>query len=664
MKTVNKYLFLLAAVVFGLTACEQQKDREPSPKFEGKAVFFPVSEESAEVEPTATLAHEIKIARDTINEEALTVKLIVKENTQNIFELPETITFAKGVTETTILAKFPNAQIDSTYTLTIELEVGNSNPYLTLKPTYKFTVNIAKWDLVTDKKAIVFDGIVNVFYGTGKPGWYVPYARKNNADGSFDIRLLNPYTILPEYKDGNVDDPIADKFGLYGGFPYNYPEDVDSEGTYNMTIHVSAKGQATFDQFALGMIWSYGMFYGLHATSKGYGSYDKATKAITFPGGTVACAMADYKEGGFYLGEEDFIINLDDSLWQDIHSVISVESLEDGFNDASLTWNDIPGELSTLVTTVQPEIGLIDLKLQNCEDPNPKDKQGPGSDFYNLYRLADVYAPDYCLAFYFDTVKSKISLPLSLQPTGLEFAGKDIYVGPSAKNECFVEQVEMQGKTVALFHFFLQLQTKDGGNLGEYEEVFYFSQDKIVWGEKAEDFVGTYLMTGKSPFDGSAVQTNVEIVLEDSILVLQGLKYCSGVAIDFDDVNKTISIAPQLQDSLYGAYDIAVYTMDAGGNPSVIAPIVFAMQFGGKLALTDDSPAIGYLTRSEAAGGWLDGAYDLALTPAAPAAAPAKAPSFRVHNTLTEIKHTTVAKQNNWKILGQLPKHNFFFKQK
>ena len=663
MKTINKFMLLLAAAVFTLTACEKDIEREPSPVFKGNAVFFPVSEESAEVEPTATLAREIKIARDTINNEALTVKLVVKENTQNIFEVPETITFAQGVTETTVLVKFPNAQIDSTYTLVLELETGNSNPYLTLKPTYKFTVNIAKWDLVTDKKAIVFDGIVNVFYGTGNPGWYVPYARKNNSDGSFDIRLLNPYTILPEYKDGNVDDPIADEFGLYGGFPYNYPEDVDSEGTYNMTIHVSAKGQATFDAFALGMVWSYGMFYGMHATSKGYGSFSKADQSIIFPGGVVACAMEAYKDGAFYLGSEDLKIFLDDALWKDINSVITVEGLEDGFNDASLTWNDIDGELSTLVTTIQPEVGLIDVKFQSCVDPNPEDKQGPGSDFYNLYRLADVYADGFGLAFYLDTIKDKISLPVSLQPTGLEFAGKQIFVGPSAKNDCYLEPVVLGGKDAILFHFFLQLQTKDGGNLGEYEEIYYYCDEKIVWGDKASDFVGTYSMTGVSPFDGSDVQLDVEIVEEEGELFLLGLDYCSGVALEFDDANKTISIYPQAQDSLYDKYDITVYTMTAAGGVSASDPIVFAMQFGGKLALTDDSPCIGFLTRSEAAGGWLDGAYDLLLTPAAPAKAPAKAPAISVKNSISVREHAKAAPQTGFKLQGKLPKHNFRFLQ-
>ena len=668
MKKLNKYLLLLAAALFTFTACEKDIQREPSQPFEGKAVFFPISAESEELEPTAVLEHAIKIQRDTINNEELKVKLLVVSNTQDIFEVPDSVTFEAGVTETSFLVKFPNAQIDSTYTLSIQLEDANSNPYLTLKPSYSYTVNIAKWDLVTDKKAIVFDGIVNVFFGTGTPGWYVPYARKDNADGSFDIRLLNPYTVLPDYdmtKEEWYKYPVADKFGLYKGFPDNYPEDVDSEGTYNMTIHVSKKGEATFDTFAMGMTWSYGAFFGAHSTAKGMGKWDKDTLSITFPAGSVACAMANYNDGAFYLGSEKMVIYLDDALWQDIHSAIKVADLEDGFNDASLTWNDIDAELSTVVSTILPEPGLIDVKLQNCVDPNPESKQGPGSDFYNLYRLTDVYAADFGLAFYWDTLKSKITLPIAPQPTGLVFGGKQILVGASAEHESFIEETVLGGKDALLFHFFLQVQTADGGNLGEYEEVYYFSKEKIIWGEKASDFVNTYSLTGFSPFDGSDVQMDVAIVEEEGKLFLVGIDYCSGIALDFDDEAKTISFVPQDQDSLYGKYDIAVYTMTAEGDASATDAVVLEMKFGGKLSLTDDSPAIGFLTRSEAAGGWLDGAYDIAFTPAAPAkAAPAKAISVKNSNIAVR-KHATVAtKMADFKYQGKLPKHNFFFKQK
>ena len=70
MKKLNKIMLFLAAAVFTLTACEKNTEREPSPVFEGaSSVFFPVSAESEELEPTAALAHEIAICRDTLNDQ-------------------------------------------------------------------------------------------------------------------------------------------------------------------------------------------------------------------------------------------------------------------------------------------------------------------------------------------------------------------------------------------------------------------------------------------------------------------------------------------------------------------------------------------------------------------------------------------------------------------
>lgn len=657
MKKLNKYLFLLAAVVFGLSACEKQQDREPSPVFAGQqAVFFPKSTESAEVEPGGVFEHVISIARDTNNTEEITVKLVVTQNTEDVFEVPETVTFPANEKETTFTVKFPNAQVDSTYTLSIELADSVSNPYLTLKPQYSFKVSIAKWTIVTDKKAIIFDGIVNAFYSTGKPGWYVPYARKDNSDNSFDIRLLNPYTILPEYRDGNLDDPIADEFGLYGGFPYNYPADVDSEGAYNMTIHVAKDGKATFDAFDLGMDWGDGMFYARYYDPTIPGVWNAEDKSITFPARSAASFIGS---SGRYTSEP-IVVYIDDALWKDIHSAVTIAGLEDGLNDASLTWTEIPGNLSTLVSTIQP--GLIDVTFENVVDPNPEDKQGPESDFYNLFRLADVYAAGYGLAFYWDTIKGEIKIPSILQPTGLNFAGKDIFVG-RASTDSYVEKVKLQGKDASIFHLFYQLQTKDGGNLGEYEEMFYFSTEEIVWGEKAEDFVGTYKLTGYTQFSsGTDADLDVAIEIKDDKLYLLGVTYADTIWLDFDDVTKKISIAPQ-QLGNYGPYDIALVTTTVDGNVSQTEPIVFSMNFGGTIKTDASSNADGYLLNSESAGGYVSGYYDLVFTPAAPAAAPAKAPTVSVKTARAKhVTHSVTPKQNNWKIQGKVSKHRLRLK--
>lgn len=660
MKKVNKYLILLATAVFTLTACEKDIQREPSPVFDGaKAVYFPVSELKREVDPKEVYEQKVVICRDSANKASeLAVKLNVVKNTSKVFELPATITFPAGQSNAELLIKFPGAQIDSTYNLVIELDPEVSNPYSTNKPTFSLVITIAKWNDVTDKKAIVFDGITNIFYGVGVPGWYVPYQRKDNSDGSFDIRLLNPYTILPEYEEGedgkpDYDAPIADKFGLYRGYPYNYPEDVDPKGTYNMVIHVAKNGSATFDQFQLGMAWSDGAFFGAHAPSKGQGKYDSDAQSITFPAGSVLCALAAYNAGAFYSGNEDMVVFLDSALWQDEHSAITIASLDDGFNDASIQWQPVAGKLKTLVSEI--ESSSFDVALGTAIDPNVKEKQGPGSDFYNLFQLADVYAKGYGLAFYWDSIKGKISLPVGLQPMGKTFASKKIFLGPSAENESYVEEIDLKGDKVTVFHFFLQVQTKDGGNLGEFEEVFYLGPNEVVWTE--EDYLGNFILTGKSLFAGYPdAEMPVRIAKEGNDMFIVGVELADTIHVNFDADAGTMAILPQYLGDLINEGDTldVLFLTYAAGGPSDTEPLIFSYGLDGLISLVDESPAFGYLLYSDAVGDFLDGYFNLQLAPAPEAKASPKAKAVTRKTSLTK---PVLQKKNGFKLQGKLERH-------
>lgn len=659
MKKLNKFLLLLAAVVFTFTACEKSPEREPSPEFSGVAsVFFPESSFSKEFDPNEPMEYSIAVQRveaDSAYAE-LAVKVNVLSNSEDIFEVPAEVKFAKGAKDATLVVKFPKAKVDGKYELAIELDPAVSNPYQTLKPTFNLSINVAKWDDVTDKKAIVQDGLVCSIYAIDVTRWYVSYQRKNNADGSFDIRLINPYTVLPEYDMTAAkpyDNPIADKFGNFAGFPYNYPEDVDSEGSYNMVIHVSAKGVATFDSFAMGMTWSYGAFTALFATDAA-GTWDAEKESVTFPAGTAGCNMADK---GTFTTSQDIVVFLNDSLWQDEHSAITIAGLEDGFNDASIEWKPLAGELKTFISAIESD--SWDNEIENAVDPNPENKQGPGSDFYNLYRLPDLYAAGFGLAFYWDTIKSKISLPTELQPIGQKYASKNIFVGPSAENESFVEEITLQGNAVKVFHFFLQLQTKDGGNLGEYEEVFYLGPKAVVWEKK--DYIGNFTLTGVSPFDGSDMAQDVEIKEEGDDLIMLGVARADTIVLGFDAETGAISIEPQFLPGVFSYegtdYQIVLATFDADFNIGFTAKLEFAFNLTGIAKLTANSEAIGYLIQAYQLGN-LDGCYDLALIPA-PAAvvAPRQAEKAKLQTATPKI--TKTAKKNTLKLNGRVPRHNY-----
>lgn len=657
MKNVSKYLMMLAVVALGFTACEDEIKRDSSPEFDGKkAVFFPMSEESVEIDPKDAFERKITIVR-TAKDAETSIKLNVEENTQDVFVVPATVDFAKGEDTVSFVIKFPKAQIDSTYNLFITLDDGISSPYREELPSYALTINVAKWDDV-NTMAVFFDGFTNAIYAVGHPGWYAKYQRKNNADGSFDIRLLNLYTVLPEYEEEggkpNYDKPIADKFGIYGGYPYNYPEDVDDKGTYNMVVHVAKDGSASFDDFAMGMIWSYGMFYGAYYADGGPGRYQPDDQIITFPAGSAFISAANLTN--WYDSDEDVVIYLDSAIYKDIHSAITVAGLKGGFNDESLEWKAMPGNLQTVVSAVESD--TWDAQLLNSIDPNPKDKQGEGSDFFNLYMLADMYAPGYGLAFYWDTIKGKISMPVALQPMGQKFASKPMFVGPSAENESYVEEIELKGDKVNVFHLFLQVQTKDGGNLGEYEEVFYLGPNAVIWEES--DYIGQFIMTGKSLFGLPDLEEEVVIAKKGNDMYMIGVPYCDTLWLDFDAKSGVLSLNSQEVDSVTipedGTYDITLYVIDktAADTPS---PIEWAFGLDGVMKYTETSVGFGYYLWSEKAQEYFDGYYKLQMVPA-----PVKkeiAPKTYVRQALGKKAIKEERSENKLKVIGQVPRHNF-----
>ena len=619
MKKINKYLLLLAAAVFTLTACESDKEREPSPAGNPNAIAFKQSSVSVEINPAkAALEYKLGVIR-TNADSALTAPIAVIGDI-DVIKVPATVSFAKGELETTLLLTFPTAEVDSTYSIALSIDSLHQSPYASGASECSFTVTIAAWE-PAETQAIIFDGIVNVFYSTGNPGWYVSYLKKVNADGSFDIRLLNPYTVLPDYRDGNVDDPIADQFGLYKGFPSNYPEDVDSEGTYNMDIHVDANDSATFDMFDMGMAWSNGEFYGAHVASRGMGIYDKVANTITFKGGTVACGMSAYKDGAFYLGTEDLVIYLDAQAYQNDHLSIS------DYNDPSIEWVEVESVVNQFESTI---FNFIDeeQKLYKAVDQYPGN---PKSPFINLYCLKDVYAEGGNLAFYWDGEDGALDIPTP-QDTKIAFMKQNLLI---AEAEGAVATADVKGTKVKVFSFDLLIVSEQGNEVGEFTETFSMADEAIIFTK--EDFIGNFVLGGSDPWDGSAIAQDVTITEEEGELYMSNVHaYASPVLCDFDAETGVLSIKTQDLDSLNGKYDIYLATNDQNDGP-----IELAFGLTGVAKVTATSAATGFYIASNVVGGALFGIADVTLTPSeAPAApaAPAKAPA--INGVFDLKKHT------------------------
>lgn len=252
MKTINKYfLMALAGGLLSFTACSDDIEREPSPVVDPNCpgVYFSADNSyELELEPEAALEMTLKVAR-TNTEGAATVKVEVLSNTENVFEVPETITFEAGQAEAPLTIKFPNAEIGLSYSYELKFGEGDYNPYADQQTYVSGNIIRIKWNPV--ETAILLDGTVANFFGVPYPtAHYVTAEMAKLPTGVTKVRLLNPFA--PATADADAD-------GVYTGYPYNEAADMTGRDV-KMLIDIVGK-EATMAQTLMGFDWGYGEFF-------------------------------------------------------------------------------------------------------------------------------------------------------------------------------------------------------------------------------------------------------------------------------------------------------------------------------------------------------------------------------------------------------------------
>ena len=250
MKKLNKYLLLLAAAVFTLTACEKPAERESSPEAPVASVSFTNGGEAYELNmQKEALEHTIKLYRTTNIDQADEVKLKVI-STNDVFEFDPVVKFKAGEKEVALVVKFPNGESDSTYTLELAIPEDKINPYHTGASSYAYIVSLVNW---TDPKQGVFvDYSLGSVFGYGPIAFYADYKYDLKKDGSFKLRVIDPFYVV---QDGTE---APDENGVLPHFPYNAAADLLKADNYSLDIFVDKDGKASFQDFALGIDWGYG----------------------------------------------------------------------------------------------------------------------------------------------------------------------------------------------------------------------------------------------------------------------------------------------------------------------------------------------------------------------------------------------------------------------
>ena len=172
-----------------MAACADDDGRTPSPAVDPNCIgasFVGDNIGYEELEDTDPKELTLTISRDK-TEAAATVAIEVQANTENIFNIPQSVSFAAGQATADLVITFEKAQLKEEYSFQISLEAAAVNPYKG-NGHASFTVQCLKWVDVSGTFAFkdwVFDE-----YNAGKE-YNVKVQR---VDGENRYRIVDPFS--------------------------------------------------------------------------------------------------------------------------------------------------------------------------------------------------------------------------------------------------------------------------------------------------------------------------------------------------------------------------------------------------------------------------------------------------------------------------------------
>ena len=250
-----------------------------------------------ELEPEAAMEFTLTVGR-TNTDGAATVGIVPLVNTENVFQIPESVSFEAGQAETTMTVSFPSAEIGIAYELELALAEGTYDVYNSLTAIKAEVIRI-KWNDI--ETAICIDGLVPNFFAAPYPDpFYVDAEYASLPGGVERVRLTNPYKPATG----------VDENGIDIGYPNNAEADMVNN---NVTMLIEISGaKASIANTALGFDWGYGEFFaGTVASNLGQSEAtyplgvvtrdtEGALESIIFGANSMYSGMANYQDGGAY----------------------------------------------------------------------------------------------------------------------------------------------------------------------------------------------------------------------------------------------------------------------------------------------------------------------------------------------------------------------------
>ena len=282
---MNKYIkfAVLGVLSWALGACSDDLERDPSPAVSPDCVGVYFSESNTynyELDPAIT-SLTLTVGRDK-TDGAVTVPVKVINNSNNVFVIPESVSFAAGEAETTMVVTFPNAEMGVEYSFELTFDSDYVNPYKGASLA-KTSIQRIKWESIG--MGVYVDGTVSTFFGVSPMAVGIEI-EKADLGSSMKYRFNNAYAPAEYYISR---DPV-----IYDGYPYN--ETFLGERQFVLTSTIDG---VTMQVAKTGLNLGYGeMIIGTV-----YGNLSNDIK--TYPLGTIANDVITFPANSLFIQDND-----------------------------------------------------------------------------------------------------------------------------------------------------------------------------------------------------------------------------------------------------------------------------------------------------------------------------------------------------------------------
>ena len=234
-----------------LSSCSDDDDYTADPSVDPNcqgAYFAASNTYDYELDPESPTSFSLTVER-TNTESAATIGIEVLANTENIFEIPESVSFEAGQSTATITLSFPNAEIGTSYGYELKLEDGNYNPYANQTAYVSGEVLRIRWLNFTatfnDEWMGLTDSPVTVQRVEGQNRWRVvdPYAEVFESQGlEYDYEHYAQYINFTVNTDQSVtfetfiSDVYSDGSQISGFWPLELSESLTAEAAMSQAL--------------------------------------------------------------------------------------------------------------------------------------------------------------------------------------------------------------------------------------------------------------------------------------------------------------------------------------------------------------------------------------------------------------------------------------------